>query len=282
MQTLKYERGIFPFAFITAFFRITSHFPGFLKLLKNYAWGRERVREKETFWEGREMPLLSGQALLLGVWPWKRTPFSETSNGSHIGFHYYAVICMHPFVSFPVNNAHTAPLPSFSNWSLKVTLIFYWRLKFHLQAPSGGRNNCRVKVRWPLPKPAFAHKNLGLCVYTDGRQWLVAVEAATAPAFSFPASSAHRQGFPPAFRAKPSQPSDQGPAICDWGRFTAGANPHCQPRLFSISASSLHKSTPPPLENTNNLPLSFSLFFSLAQNKANISCRRAKKPFSAI
>lgn len=51
-----------------------------------------------------------------------------------------------------------------------------------------------------------------------------------------PVSWTHRQGFPPAMRAKPSQPSDQELAICDWGRFTAGANPHCQTRLFSISA----------------------------------------------
>lgn len=29
------------------------------------------------------------------------------------------------------------------------------------------------------------------------------------------ASETHRQGFPPAMRAKPSQPNDQGPAICD-------------------------------------------------------------------
>ena len=35
-----------------------------------------------------------------------------------------------------------------------------------------------------------------------------------------------RQGFPPLMGAKPSQPSDQGPAICDGSRFTAEANPH--------------------------------------------------------
>ena len=67
--------------------------------------------EREGCGEGRGMPLLSGQALLLGVWPWKRTPFSETSNGSPIGYHYYAVICMHPSVSFPFNNAHGSPCP---------------------------------------------------------------------------------------------------------------------------------------------------------------------------
>lgn len=79
------------------------------------------------------MPLLSGQALLLGVWPWKRTPFSETSNGSHIGYHYYAVICMHPFVSFPFNNAHSFPA-QFLKLVIKSNADLNWRLKSHLQA----------------------------------------------------------------------------------------------------------------------------------------------------
>lgn len=79
------------------------------------------------------MPLLSGQASLLGVWPWKRTPFSETSNGSHIGYQYYAVICMHPFVSFPFNNAHSSPA-QFLKLVIKSNADLNWRLKFHLQA----------------------------------------------------------------------------------------------------------------------------------------------------
>lgn len=93
----------------------------------------ETEREKEACGEGREMPLLSGQALLLGVWPWKRTPFSETSNGSHIGYHYYAVICMHPFVSFPFNNAHSSSA-QFLKLVIKSNADLNWRLKFHLQA----------------------------------------------------------------------------------------------------------------------------------------------------
>lgn len=93
----------------------------------------EAGREREACGEGREMPLLSGQALLLGVWPWKRTPFSETSNGSHIGYHYYAVICMHPFVSFPFNNAHSSPA-QFVKLVIKSNADLNWGLKFHLQA----------------------------------------------------------------------------------------------------------------------------------------------------
>lgn len=89
--------------------------------------------EREACGEGREMPLLSGQASLLGVWPWKRTPFSETSNGSHIGYHYYAVICMHPFVSFPFNNAHSFPA-QFFKLVIKSNADLNCRLKFHLQA----------------------------------------------------------------------------------------------------------------------------------------------------
>lgn len=89
--------------------------------------------EREACGEWREMPLLSGQALLLGVWPWKRTPFSETSNGSHIGYHYYAVICMHPFVSFPFNNAHSFPA-QFHKLVIKSNADLNWRLKSHLQA----------------------------------------------------------------------------------------------------------------------------------------------------
>lgn len=80
--------------------------------------------------------LLSGQALVLGVlgvWPWKHTPFSETSDGSHIGYHYYAVICMHPFVSFPFNNAHSSPA-QFLKLVIKSNADLNWRLKFHLQA----------------------------------------------------------------------------------------------------------------------------------------------------
>lgn len=69
-------------------------------------------------------------------------------------------------------------------------------------------------------------------------------------------------------RAKPSQPSDQGPAICDWGRFTAGANPHCQPRLFSIIASSIHIQINTRAFTANNLQnsrSSISLFRSHAK-----------------
>lgn len=113
--------------FICAFFHVTAHFPAFSERLKNYAWGREGGMG------GGDMPLLSGQGLLLGVWPWKRTPFSETSNGSHFGYHYYAVICMHPFVSFPFNNAHSSPA-QFLKLVIKSNADLNWRLKFHLQS----------------------------------------------------------------------------------------------------------------------------------------------------
>lgn len=93
----------------------------------------EAERKRETCEEGREMPLLSGQALLLGVWPWKCTPFSKTSNGSHIGYHYYAVICMHPFVSFPFNHARGFPA-QFLKLVIKNNADLNWRLTFHLQA----------------------------------------------------------------------------------------------------------------------------------------------------
>ncbi len=148
---------------------------------------RQRGRERRV-WVGG-MPLLSGQALLLGVWPWKRTPFSETSNGSHIGYHYYAVICMHPFVSFPFNNAHSSPA-QFLKLVIKSNADLNWRLKFHLQALTVWwmkQLQSRSKITPPQTK-IFALEYPGLDVYTDGRQWLVAAQAAPAPAFSFPAS----------------------------------------------------------------------------------------------
>lgn len=145
-----------------------------------------RQRGREACGEGREMPLLSGQALLLGVWPWKCTPFSETSNGSHIGYHYYAVICMHPFVSFPFNNAHGSPA-QFLKLVIKSNADLNWRLKFHLQAlTKRWMKHTQSRSKTPLPKPGFALEYPDLCVDTDGRQWLVAAQAA--PAFSFPAS----------------------------------------------------------------------------------------------
>lgn len=94
-------------------------------------------------------------------------------------------------------------------------------------------------------------------------------------------------------RAKPSQPSDQGPAICDWGRFTAGANPHCQPRLFSISACSIHIHKLTHIHHRCKILIFYiskmlspaSLSFLLVscmhthththRHKANSSCRRA-------
>lgn len=60
------------------------------------------------------------------------TPFSETSNGSYIGYHYYAVIFMLPFVSFPFINAHCFPA-QFLKLVIKSNTIKWW-LKFHLQA----------------------------------------------------------------------------------------------------------------------------------------------------
>lgn len=148
----------------------------------------EAGREREACGEERKMPLLSGQALLLGVWPWKRTPFSETSNGSHFGYTYYAVICMHPFVSFPFNNAHSSPA-QFLKLVIKSTADLNYRLKFHLQALTmGWMKQLQSQSKMTPPGPVFALEYSGLCVYTNGRQWLVAAQAAPAPAFSFPAS----------------------------------------------------------------------------------------------
>lgn len=129
LQTLKYE-WLFSICFISAFFHVTAIFQLFQSVSRIM---HEAEREREACGEGRELPLLSGQASLLGVWPWKRTPFSETSNGSRIGYHYYAAICMHPFVSFPFNNARSFPA-QFLKLVIKSHADLNWRLKFHLQA----------------------------------------------------------------------------------------------------------------------------------------------------
>lgn len=105
-----YNEWLLCICFISVFFYVTAHFAAFFFFFLNVSRiMHETKRESEKCGKGREMPLLSGQALLLVAWPWKSTPFSETSNGSHFGYHYYAVICMHPFVSFPFNNAHSSP-----------------------------------------------------------------------------------------------------------------------------------------------------------------------------
>lgn len=120
---------------------------------------------------------------------------------------------MHPFVSFPFNHAHSFTA-QFLKLVIKNNADLNWRLKFHLQV---------LMVWWmkqlqsqskitPSPRQLSPLKTRA-CVYTERRQCLVAAQAA--PALSFPDSQTHRQGFPPAMRAKPSQPSDQGPAICD-------------------------------------------------------------------
>lgn len=169
----------FCICFIIAFFHVTAHFPAFSEHLKNYAWG-EREREREACGERREMPLLLGQAFLLGVWPWKRTPFSKTSNGSHIGYHYYAVICMHPFVSFPFNHAHGSTA-QFLKLVIKNNADLNWRLKFHLQVlmvwwmkQLQSQSKITPSPRQPSPLKTRA------CVYTERRQCLVAAQAAPA------------------------------------------------------------------------------------------------------
>lgn len=101
---------------------------------------------------GGGLPLLLGQALLLGVWPWTCTPFSKASAGSHIGYHYYAVICMHPFVSFPFNNAHRSSA-QFLKLVIKSNTDLNWRLMFHLQA--GGETTTESKFDQALPKNSF-------------------------------------------------------------------------------------------------------------------------------
>lgn len=117
-----------------ALFALLVHFSMSLCIFQLF-WSVSRIMHeaaREAWGERREMPLLSGQALLLGVRPWKCTPFSETSNGSHTGYHYYAVICMHPFVSFPFNNAHSSPA-QFPKLVIKSNTDLNWRLKFHLE-----------------------------------------------------------------------------------------------------------------------------------------------------
>lgn len=82
-----------------------------------------------------------------------------------------------------------------------------------------------VKVRYtpcrplppphPLKHPVFALKQNAQAspsVQAGGEGWWLARRSQCSPS---QASETHRQGFPPAMRAKPSQPSDQGPAICD-------------------------------------------------------------------
>lgn len=112
----------------------------------------EAQREGDSCGEGREMLLLSGQDLLLGVWPWKRTPFSKTSDGSHFGYHYYAVICMHPFISFPFNNAHSSPA-QFLKLVIKSNADLNWRLKFHLQALGGVVDETTAESKYDNPPP---------------------------------------------------------------------------------------------------------------------------------
>lgn len=119
---------------------------------------------------------------------------------------------------------------NFSNWSLKEIPIQtggFSSSDKHLKCAEW--NHCTRWVRNLLPSCCPPIPRFSVDTAADS------LVAASRPLPNLlPASKAHRQGFPPAMRAKPSQPSDQGPAICDWSRFTAGANPHCQLAFSSI------------------------------------------------